>query len=349
MDEVEIYWRALSDKEIYSLYNVGGCGKCKITAHLPSVTPVCVNQASAVAYLTICNESTLPTTFTWELSPEPPNAPDCSFTGPAVFNPPSGSTTVPTNPGDCVSIPIVITRPDGFAPGDVGCYQVTVTANALDVSTLAQGALRGIYTWCDTQSGSGNRVIDIPPPDDTLPADSAAVVFNVRNDTTSGRELAYSIEALPGEGGSPPPLSLDGLAPGSTVTGSVYVPAGDSADVSVMVSFTRHSPFRIYSIMLSTDDDGDGTGEGISSTPVRSALGRDCNRNGIPDDEDIATGTSPDLDGNGVPDECEQPGPPSTCTGLIPTLTGWGIALLVLILGLAGMVRLRTARVRSPS
>lgn len=31
----------------------------------------------------------------------------------------------------------------------------------------------------------------------------------------------------------------------------------------------------------------------------------DCNGNGIPDDEDIANGTSFDCDGNGIPDECE--------------------------------------------
>ena len=31
----------------------------------------------------------------------------------------------------------------------------------------------------------------------------------------------------------------------------------------------------------------------------------DCNENGVPDNEDIADGTSPDENGNGVPDECE--------------------------------------------
>jgi len=31
----------------------------------------------------------------------------------------------------------------------------------------------------------------------------------------------------------------------------------------------------------------------------------DCNENGIPDDEDIANGTSSDCNGNGIPDECE--------------------------------------------
>ena len=31
----------------------------------------------------------------------------------------------------------------------------------------------------------------------------------------------------------------------------------------------------------------------------------DCNANGLPDDEDIATGSSEDVNGNGIPDECE--------------------------------------------
>ncbi|MEZ5975728.1 MAG: hypothetical protein R3F17_13365 [Planctomycetota bacterium] len=34
----------------------------------------------------------------------------------------------------------------------------------------------------------------------------------------------------------------------------------------------------------------------------------DCNHNGIEDSKDIADGTSPDNDGSGIPDECEDPG-----------------------------------------
>jgi len=33
----------------------------------------------------------------------------------------------------------------------------------------------------------------------------------------------------------------------------------------------------------------------------------DCNSNGIPDDQDIANGTSQDCNTNGIPDECEVP------------------------------------------
>ena len=37
----------------------------------------------------------------------------------------------------------------------------------------------------------------------------------------------------------------------------------------------------------------------------RLALAQDCNGNGVPDDEDIANGTSQDCNDNGFPDECE--------------------------------------------
>lgn len=36
------------------------------------------------------------------------------------------------------------------------------------------------------------------------------------------------------------------------------------------------------------------------------AGGGDCNANGVEDAVDIASGYSADLDGNGVPDECER-------------------------------------------
>ena len=34
-------------------------------------------------------------------------------------------------------------------------------------------------------------------------------------------------------------------------------------------------------------------------------MSQDCNANGVPDECDIADGTSPDFNGNGIPDECE--------------------------------------------
>ena len=49
----------------------------------------------------------------------------------------------------------------------------------------------------------------------------------------------------------------------------------------------------------------------------------DCNGNGVPDETDIADGTSPDCNGNGVPDECDPDGNgngfPDECEPICPT------------------------------
>ena len=47
----------------------------------------------------------------------------------------------------------------------------------------------------------------------------------------------------------------------------------------------------------------------------------------VPDECDIAAGASQDLDGNGIPDECE---------GIIPAVSQWGLVILALLL-LTGM------------
>ncbi len=57
----------------------------------------------------------------------------------------------------------------------------------------------------------------------------------------------------------------------------------------------------------SADCDGDGVGDRCEP---------DCNENGVPDDCDIAAGTSVDLDGNGTPDVCDGIGnSTSDCNG----------------------------------
>ena len=40
--------------------------------------------------------------------------------------------------------------------------------------------------------------------------------------------------------------------------------------------------------------------------PSEGCCGEDCNRNGIPDSDDVASSLSQDCNDNGVPDECEQ-------------------------------------------
>ncbi|MCD6394407.1 MAG: LamG domain-containing protein, partial [Planctomycetes bacterium] len=43
----------------------------------------------------------------------------------------------------------------------------------------------------------------------------------------------------------------------------------------------------------------------LSEGEIESIISGDCNDNGVPDDDDIAAGTSFDCNGNGLPDECD--------------------------------------------
>jgi hypothetical protein len=55
----------------------------------------------------------------------------------------------------------------------------------------------------------------------------------------------------------------------------------------------------------------DCNGNGIpDDQDIASGFSEDCNGNGVPDECDIASGTSADANGNGIPDECEGGGIP---------------------------------------
>ncbi len=56
---------------------------------------------------------------------------------------------------------------------------------------------------------------------------------------------------------------------------------------------------------------------GYGMIDALGALALDCNANGVPDDEEIANGTSPDENGDGVPDECQPAVPALSRSGVV--------------------------------
>ena len=63
-----------------------------------------------------------------------------------------------------------------------------------------------------------------------------------------------------------------------------------------------------YALVVSVDFDCDaGPGSRLDSEEIADGTKPDCNRNGVPDSCDIATGASSDANGNAIPDECEPP------------------------------------------
>jgi hypothetical protein len=87
----------------------------------------------------------------------------------------------------------------------------------------------------------------------------------------------------------------------------------------------------------------------------------DCNNSGFPDECDIAAGTSEDCQPNGIPDECDiafgtssdvnQSGIPDECdSGLpIPTVSAWGMMVLVLVTLTVGTILFRRISKREPA
>ena len=76
-------------------------------------------------------------------------------------------------------------------------------------------------------------------------------------------------------------------------------------------------PAEPLATMLGLPAQGDWTVEFIDASPVDAGTVKnacvilytapDCNANGIPDGTDIDNGDSQDIDGNGIPDDCECP------------------------------------------
>ena len=133
------------------------------------------------------------------------------------------------------------------------------------------------------------------------------------------------------------------------VSGDYYGPIStfSSADViaaagpRVPDSTTEDKHYRTGWIMIHLPQDPPSAAELAKAIAIHeqqqidwrlSSLGRgtmdnslfdDCNCSDVPDADDSAGGTSPDVNDNGVPDECEAKS--------IPTVSEWGLAAMTLL------------------
>ncbi len=90
----------------------------------------------------------------------------------------------------------------------------------------------------------------------------------------------------------------------STAVGADVTDLDEDGDSMEVLSRDRDLGFRFIQ-----DPNSAGTGHSIGGAPIVDIgayeYGEDCNENTIADSSDISAGTSSDINGNGVPDECE--------------------------------------------
>lgn len=125
--------------------------------------------------------------------------------------------------------------------------------------------------------------------------------------------------------------------------GSNFELPQDVADLDADGDVTETLPEDLAGALRPLDDPGTpDTGAGFGPPIVDMGAYEffaDCNRNGVPDHIDIESGNSPDVNGNGKPDECEP--------NVIPTASTWGLAAMTV--GLLWMARRRFGQAPSPA
>jgi hypothetical protein len=153
----------------------------------------------------------------------------------------------------------------------VGPYQAIVTniETGMSFGCAAQIWDSNNTFWLDTFE-TGMQAIPF--------GEAEELTFAFHNFSTDTLQVAFDIEAMfmapepQNRANSPnsPFISLNGMAPGSTISDNVTVQAGQIISIPVTVEFTSHPAAGAGDILFSVDINNDGESDGITSIALRS-------------------------------------------------------------------------------
>lgn len=222
------------------------------------------------------------------------------------------------SPSDAVTITANVSDADGSV--DDGSVEATVQLAGMPIATIplmAQGDGTYSGTWDTAGAAAGDYHLDITACDleSHCPvfADVASIIVNQApqitiTQPTEDIELSwgqsYTVMWTTSDPDSNALTSIyidDDQAPplGVPVTGGIGLSGAVS---SIVVNGSDLPPGNYYVAINAADEYGStqawSAGRLVVSFP-------DCNANGVPDDEDISSGTSQDCNGTLTPDECD--------------------------------------------
>jgi len=223
--------------------------------------------------------------------------PDCNGNG---F--PDDMDLVPGEPGKIASAEHTpgLAIPDCGDPGD------PVLENALpvffpnDCGTVEHltVTLEMEHTWV------GDLVVELESPSGTVVGLMSRVGLAEVNPYCGGGECC-------GEGSGIVAVQLadtflDSVEDGTGLVGDFHPDAGATGYSGELLTFAGEDECGIWTLRVHDGAEGDvGTLGGWSLNFRTFPVSKDCNQNDVPDECDIADGTSNDCNENGIPDDCE--------------------------------------------
>ena len=268
IDEVEIFPHVLTAGAIDAIYRAGEDGKCKENCEVTSSARCCGPDAEIT--VTLCNHGTRDEMMSWspgvcpEIDQSVPRIDPLAWPAPGdpVYGPHSvtrGSCVPITVPLDCsvlasgrwlYGIDVLASDPlVPEAPETLTCRQCGVLTDDPAVA------------WASFPAGG---IVSSAPGDPTV------MVFELTN-PNGGRTFDYELVADPGSPNAASVISLDGLPPGTSVSGAVFVNLGETVPISVSATFDEHDPFAIHEVMLLADVDGLPGMEQMTAATIRSS------------------------------------------------------------------------------
>ncbi len=267
MAHLEIFRRVLPGGSVSTITAAYIAGKCPEFIALPAVTSFCNNASSVQVCFSICNTTASAQTYHWSAAGLPAG-PGCTVAGPTSFTPPAGSVTVA--PGAC-SGPICMTipRPAGLtAHNATACYAVSIVNDATGICYTKQGKIRNDNCGCVTPAQTG--VVSVP----ARIAAGTAIGIGLEFPCGPISALSYRVSAvwLNTQHPDPQAVSLNGLPPGTPVTGTIAVGPLASTELSVQASYPYgYDPAAPYEIVFEADTDGDAVMERLCGTIVAAS------------------------------------------------------------------------------
>jgi hypothetical protein len=245
--DLQIYKCFLTQNQVSGLY-AQECNYARQQCYVPSVVMGYTGDLKVRTKLRIWNYVNSTTNFDWYISGIPASV--CGTKPPVVFDPPSGVAQV-TGIG-FTDVGIDIVYPPGFSSSDAGCYQVWVENQSTGCLVWSAGVL-GRYPWWVEPYDPNCCISTIP----VLPAptgESVMTGFRLKNGSDTWQTVGWELVGR-STNGDPynQVVSLNGLPPGTPVTGTLSLAPGDSSTIAAQAVLAAFQPLNVNEVVLSID------------------------------------------------------------------------------------------------